>query len=158
GQRINAWLHEPDHETFKHGKWRFWLPMLMIFVALNAVLTAWIFGWEGGQAKIGAIMVSVGALLCWLCVGTLHCSGSRHAPLARGVSALDSLTLCFVVAHFCFLLWVQGRLLTLQSQEARYEAGASAFNQKAEKISGDNVRIAEAGAAAAREATKTARL
>jgi len=24
GQRINRWLDEPEGETFKDGKWRFW--------------------------------------------------------------------------------------------------------------------------------------
>jgi len=73
----------------------------------------------------------------------LHYSDSRDARLARGVSLLDSFTLCFVIGHFCFLLWAQGRLLTLQSQEAKYEASVITYNEGAERISSDNVRIAE---------------
>jgi hypothetical protein len=144
GQKFHNWLDEPEGQIFTHGKWRFWFPMLLIFSVLNPVLTASIFGGAGKlQGYVGAIMLSVGALLAWLCVGTLHYSDSRDARLARGVSILDSFTLCFVIAHFCFLLWAQGHLLTLQSQEAKYEASATKFNERAERISGDNVRIAE---------------
>jgi hypothetical protein len=144
GQKVHNWLDEPEGHIFTHGKWRFWFPMLLIFSVLNPILTASIFGSAGKlQGYVGAIMLSVGALLSWLCVGTLHYSDSKDGRLARGVSILDSLTLCFVIAHFCFLLWAQGHLLTLQSQEARYEASASTYNERAERISGDNVRIAE---------------
>lgn len=145
GQRFHTWLDEPEGQIFAHGKWRFWFPMLLIFSVLNPILTASIFGSAGKlQGYVGAIMLSVGGLLAWLCVGTLHYSDSRDARLARGVSILDSITLCFVIAHFCFLLWAQGHLLTLQSQEAKYEANAIMYNERAERISGDNVRIAEA--------------
>jgi hypothetical protein len=145
GQRFHNWLDEPEGQIFAHGKWRFWFPMLLIFSVLNPILTASIFGSAGKlQGYVGAIMLSVGGLLAWLCVGTLHYSDSRDTRLARGVSILDSVTLCFVIAHFCFLLWAQGHLLTLQSQEAKYEASAIMYNERAEKISGDNVRIAEA--------------
>jgi hypothetical protein len=144
GQKVHNWLDEPEGHIFTHGKWRFWFPMLLIFSVLNPILTASIFGSAGKlQGYVGAIMLSVGALLSWLCVGTLHYSDSKDGRLARGVSILDSVTLCFVIAHFCFLLWAQGHLLTLQSQEARYEASASTYNDRAERISGDNVRIAE---------------
>jgi hypothetical protein len=144
GQKVHNWLDEPEGHIFTHGKWRFWFPMLLIFSVLNPILTASIFGSAGKlQGYVGAIMLSVGALLSWLCVGTLHYSDSKDGRLARGVSLLDSVTLCFVIAHFCFLLWAQGHLLTLQSQEAKYEASASTYNQRAERISGDNVRIAE---------------
>jgi hypothetical protein len=145
GQRFHNWLDEPEGQIFAHGKWRFWFPMLLIFSVLNPVLTASIFGSAGKlQGYIGAIMLSVGALLAWLCVGTLHYSDSRDARLSRGVSLLDSVTLCFVIGHFCFLLWAQGHLLTLQSQEAKYEASVITYNEGAERISSDNVRIAEA--------------
>jgi hypothetical protein len=145
GQRFHNWLDEPEGQIFAHGKWRFWFPMLLIFSVLNPVLTASIFGSAGKlQGYIGAIMLSVGALLAWLCVGTLHYSDSRDARLSRGVSLLDSVTLCFVIGHFCFLLWAQGHLLTLQSQEAKYEASVIMYNGGAERISSDNVRIAEA--------------
>jgi hypothetical protein len=157
GQRFHNWLDEPEGQIFAHGKWRFWFPMLLIFSVLNPVLTASIFGSAGQlQAYIGAIMLSVGALLAWLCVGTLHYSDSRDARLSRGVSLLDSVTLCFVIGHFCFLLWAQGHLLTLQSQEAKYEASVITYNEGAERISSDNVRIAEAISKAERLRNDTA--
>jgi len=157
GQRFHNWLDEPEGQIFAHGKWRFWFPMLLIFSVLNPVLTASIFGSAGKlQGYIGAIMLSVGALLAWLCVGTLHYSDSRDARLARGVSILDSVTLCFVIGHFCFLLWAQGHLLTLQSQEAKYEASVITYNEGAERISSDNVRIAEAISKAERLRNDTA--
>jgi hypothetical protein len=157
GQRFHNWLDEPEGQIFAHGKWRFWFPMLLIFSVLNPILTASIFGGAGKlQGYVGAIMLSVGALLAWLCVGTLHYSDSRDARLARGVSLLDSFTLCFVIAHFCFLLWAQGHLMTLQSQETKYEASATNYNERAERISGDNVRIAEAMSNAERLRNDTA--
>jgi hypothetical protein len=159
GQKVHNWLDEPEGHIFTHGKWRFWFPMLLIFSVLNPILTASIFGSAGKlQGYVGAIMLSVGALLSWLCVGTLHYSDSKDGRLARGVSILDSVTLCFVIAHFCFLLWAQGHLLTLQSQEAKYEASASAYNERAERISGDNVRIAEEVSKAERLRNSTERL
>ena len=156
GHRINAWLEEPEGETFKSGKWRFWFLALVSLSILNAILTASIFG-SNRQGFIGSITLAVGALVAWLCVGTLHYSDSRDARLASGVSLLDSASLCFGVTHFCFLLWAQGHLLTLQSQEADYKAAAT-YNEKAEKISGDNVRIAEEITKAARETAKAERL
>jgi hypothetical protein len=157
GQRFHNWLDEPEGQIFAHGKWRFWFPMLLIFSVLNPVLTASIFGSAGKlQGYIGVIMLSVGALLAWLCVGTLHYSDSRDARLSRGVSILDSVTLCFVIGHFCFLLWAQGHLLTLQSQEAKYEASVITYNEGAERVSSDNVRIAEAISKAERLRNDTA--
>src|SRR5262249_11709140 len=159
GQRINQWLDEPPGEIFRHGKWRFWLPMLLGFSLLNAILTAMVFGSGGNlQTYLGAIMLSIGALLAWLCIGTLHYSDSRDAKMARSVSLLDSITLIFVIAHFCFLLWIQGHVWALQSREADYKARAIAHNEKAEKISSDNVKIAEAATKAAAEITKAERL
>src|SRR5262249_19058846 len=49
-----------------------------------------------------------------------------------------------------------GHLLTLQSQEAKYEASALKFNEGAERISSDNVRIAEAVSKAERLRNDTA--
>jgi len=159
GQRINKWLDEPEGSIFKNGKCRFWLPMLLIFSVLNAVLTASIFGSAGNlQTYIGAIMLSVGALVAWSCIGTLHYSDSRDARLSKGVSILDSATLCFVIGHFCFLMWAQGHLMTIQSEERKYEQSAATFNEKADKLSSDNVKIAEAGAQTAREKTKAAKI
>jgi len=61
-------------------------------------------------------------------------------------------------APFCFLLCAQGHLLTIQSQDAEYKAIAMAYNEKAQKISDDNVRIAEEITKAAQEATKAERI
>jgi hypothetical protein len=157
GQRINRWLDEPEGETFKAGKWRFWFLALVSLSILNAILTASIFG-SNRQGFIGSITLAMGALVAWLCVGTLHYSDSRDTRLARGVSLLDSVSLCFVIAHFCFLLWAQGHLLTIQAQEAEYKASATAYNEKADKISGDNVKIAEETTKAEKERAKAERL
>src|SRR5499426_529174 len=96
----------------------------------------------------------IGALLGWLAVAFLHYSDSTDRRLARGVSLLDSITLVCVLAHFTFLLWTFGHLRTLQSAEAEYKAAALAYNERAEKISTDNAKIA---ASAERIATETTR-
>src|SRR5262245_1575574 len=159
GQRINRWLDEAPGETFKDGKWRFWFPMLIGFSILNAVLTATVFR-SGGhlQNYMGAIMLSIGVLLGWLCVGTLHYSDSRDVRMARGVAALDSITLVCVIAHFSFLLWVQGHIWTLQARELEYTSRAAAYNEKAERVSTDNAKIAEAARQIAEQETKRARI
>ena len=134
GHRVNAWLDEPYGETFKHGKWRFWFPALVGFSILNALLTAVVFGSGGNlQTYLGAVILSVGALLAWLGIGALHYSDSHDRQLARGVSALDSVTLIFVIAHFCFLLWVYGHVSTLKSAEAEYNESAEKYNAKVEQ-------------------------
>lgn len=159
GERVNKWLDEPEGSIFKNGKWRFWFPMLLGFSVLNVVLTAMIFGSNGGlQTYIGGIMLAVGVLIAWSCIGTLHYSDSRDAKLSKGVSILDSITLCFVIAHFCFLLWAQGHLMTLKDQETKYQVSATAYNEKIEKLSSDNVKIAEASAQTAKETTNAERL
>ena len=43
GQRVHAWLSEPDGETFRLGKWRFWFIAVAGLQLLNAGLTALIF-------------------------------------------------------------------------------------------------------------------
>jgi len=155
GRRINAWLSEAPHEQFKDNKWRFWFLTLCGFQLLNATLTALVFN-AGGQLQnaMGAILLGVGALLGWLAVAFLHYSDSTDRRLARGVSLLDSITLVCVLAHFTFLLWTFGHLRTLQSAEAEYKAAALAYNERAEKISTDNAKIA---ASAERIATETTR-
>src|SRR5262245_23937704 len=111
GERINAWLDEPEGETFRHGKWRFWFPVLIGLSVLNAALTALVFSTGGVlQAYMGSVLLGIGVLLGWLGVGALHYSDSHDSKLARGVSALDSVTLIFVVFHCCFLLWCYGHL------------------------------------------------
>src|SRR5215470_5573040 len=159
GQRINRWLDEPEGETFRHGKWRFWFLALTGFSILNALLTAVVFGTGGNlQSYMGAVLLGVGALLAWLGVGALHYSDSRDLQLARGVSALDSVTLVFVIGHFCFLLWVYGHVSALQSAEADYKIAAEKFNVEAKAVSQDNVKIAEAARQIAAETTKAERL
>src|SRR5262245_34778317 len=159
GRRINAWLDEAPGETFREGKWRFWFPVLIGFSILNAALTAVVFGTGGNlQTYMGAVLLGVGALLAWLGIGALHYSDSQDSGLARGVSALDSITLVFVIAHFCFLLWVYGHLLTLQSADTDYKIAAEKFNAEAKAVSQDNVKIAEAARQIAAENTKAERL
>jgi hypothetical protein len=159
GHRVNAWLDEPHGETFKHGKWRFWFPALVGFSILNALLTAVVFGSGGNlQTYLGAVILSVGALLAWLGIGALHYSDSHDRQLARGVSALDSVTLIFVIAHFCFLLWVYGHVSTLKSAEAEYKESAEKYNAKVEQAIASNVEIAKSAERVAAETTKAEKL
>src|SRR5262245_5801047 len=159
GQRINAWLDEAPGETFREGKWRFWFVALIAFSILNAILTALVFD-AGGvlQTHMGSVLVGVGALLAWIGVGSLHYSDSIDPKLARGVSALDSITLLFVVAHFCFLMWCYGHTSTLKSAEAEYKAEAEKFNDKARQVQADNAKIADALRQVAESETKRARI
>src|SRR5262245_52746159 len=159
GERINAWLDEAPGEVFRHGKWRFWFVALILFSLLNAVLTALVFD-AGGvlQTHMGSVLVGVGALLAWIGVGSLHYSDSDDPKLARGVSALDSLTLIFVAAHFCFLAWAYGHTSTLKSAEAEYKVEAEKFNDKARQVQADNAKIADALRAVAESETKRARI
>jgi hypothetical protein len=107
---------------------------------------------------MGAIVLAVGALLGWLAVAFLHYSDSQDRQLARGVSALDSLTLVCVLAHFTFLLWTFGHLKTLQSAEREYKQQAEKYNERGEKISADNAKIAASAERIATETTKAERL
>jgi hypothetical protein len=126
---------------------------------LNAILTALIFKSDDNQANYsGGIMLSVGALLAWLCIGCLHYSDSTDRRLARGVAGLDSLTLLFVVCHFAGLMYAYGHLQTIRSAERKYEAAATIYNAKAEKVSTDNVEIARAAQEIEREKTKRAKI
>jgi len=158
GQRIHGWLAEPPGEQFVAGKWRFWLVAVVGLSVLDATLTALIFKNDTQENYTGAIMLSVGALLAWLAIGCLHYSDSTDRRLARGVSALDSITLLFVVGHFCGLLWVYGHLKTLQSAEAKYEAAATKYNAEAKQVSTDNLKIAASAERIAQETTKAERL
>lgn len=159
GRRINAWLQENAGETFRDGKWRFWFPTLIGLSILNAVLTAMVFN-SGGQLQqyMGGIILAVGVLIAWIGLGTLHYSDSHDSRLARGVSALDSVTLICVIAHFCFLLWIYGHVWTLQSAEAKYEANATAYNDKAEKAIAANVEIARSAERIAEREAEAERL
>jgi hypothetical protein len=143
-QRVNSWLAEDAGETFRRNKWRFWFVALIAFQLLNAILTAAVFATGGSlRSFIGAIVLAVGALLAWLAVAFLHYSDGHDRQLARAVSALDSVTLIFVIAHFCFLLWTYGHVSTIMGSEAKYEAQAERYNARAEKVSGDNVQVAK---------------
>jgi hypothetical protein len=164
GRRVNAWLDEAHGETFRDGKWRFWFPALIGFSILNAALTAVVFG-SGGHLEqfMFGVLLGVGALLAWLGVGALHYSDSNDPQLARGVSALDSVTLIFVIAHFCFLLFIYGHVSMLKAAEAKYEASAINYNDRAERVIGatveiakSNERIAEANAKAEKLRNDTA--
>src|SRR5262245_38388566 len=106
GRRINQWLQEAPGETFRDGKWRFWFIAVAGLQLLNAGLTALIFQSAGAlQNYMGAVLLGVGALVGWIAIGCLHYSDSTDRRLAQGVSILDSLTLLFVIGHFCFLTW-----------------------------------------------------
>ena len=141
GERINNWLDEPKGQTFKSGKWRFWFPTLIGLTALNAVMTAVIFGQDGAQKYIGSIVVLAGAVLCWLALGLLHYSDSEDRALAVGVAILDSVTLLFVAAHFSFLLYCQGHLWTLRAAEERYRADMATHNIQWKPVVDSNERI-----------------
>src|SRR5262245_27205193 len=158
GARVNSWLQEAPHEQFKDNKWKFWFVTLCGFQLLNAVLTAAVFN-AGGQLQnaMGAIVLAVGALLAYLGVAFLHYSDSTDRQLATRVSVLDSITLVCVLAHFTFLLWTFGHLRTLQSAEREYKAAALAYNERAEKISADNTKIAASAERIATEPTKAER-
>jgi hypothetical protein len=142
GHRINEWLHESPGEIFRQGKWRFWFPPLIGLTALNAVMTAVIFGQDGAQKYIGSIVVMAGATLCWLALGLLHYSDSDDRLLAIGVAVLDSITLLFVAGHFSFLLWVQGHLWTLRAAETQYRQDIATYNQQWTPVKDSNERIA----------------
>src|SRR5688500_9163993 len=94
GKRVNQWLAEPKGQIFRDGKWRFWFPTLIGLTALNAFLTAIIFG-SDAQKYIGPIVVLAGAVLCWLALGLLPYSDREDRLLAIGVAPLDSLSLLF---------------------------------------------------------------
>jgi hypothetical protein len=143
----------------EHNKWKFWFVALIVFSILNAALTALVFN-AGGvlQTYMGSVLVGVGALLAWLGVCALYYSDSSDAHLSRGVAALDSITLLFVVAHFSFLLWVYGHLSTLQNAEAKYAVEIERFNAEQLKVQADNARIADALREASANQKETAKI
>src|SRR5262245_43495067 len=156
-QRVNDYLAEPPDAQFRDGKWKFWFIAVAFLSVVNATLT-WLIFKDDSENYSGPIMLSVGALVAWLCVGALHYSDSANRQLARGVSALDSIALLFVVVHFSGLLYVYGHHRTLRSDEARKEAAATKFNQDAARIQDGNVKIAEALSTVATETTKAEKL
>lgn len=159
GERVHDWLSEPEGQIFEFGKWRFWFAAVVGLQFLNAFLTWSIYESAGGlQNYMGVIMAIVATIVGWLALGALHYSGVANRKISRGVSLLDSLTLLFVVIHFAFLMWAYGDLKTIQKAEAKYDADATAYNAKADKISGDNVAIAKAVLDAERERVKAEKL
>jgi hypothetical protein len=156
-QRVNDYLVEPPGEQFVNGKWRFWFLAVAFLAVINSALT-WLIFRDDSENYSGPIMLSVGALVAWLCVGALHYSDSTDRKLARGVSAIDSFALIFVVVHFSGLLYVYGHHRTLRSAEAKYEAQAAAYNAKTEKISEDNAKISADARQIEIERTKRARI
>ncbi len=158
GRRINNWLAEPKGEIFRDGKWRFWFPTLIGLTALNAVMTAMIFGQDGAQKYIGSIVVLAGAVLCWLALGLLHYSDSEDRALAIGVATLDSLSLLFVALHFSFLLWCQGHLWMLRDAEAKYQHDLTAYNAQVAPISANNNDVARTAERIAEIEKQTERL
>src|SRR5262245_34874833 len=113
-ERFNAKLEEPEGEIFERGKWRWWFWMVIPLQAMSAILTALIFA--GSEWMIG-FAAGFAALLAWCVVGTIHYSGTKDARMAKGVSLLDSIALCFAMAHFSACLYVYGHLLTLRAAE-----------------------------------------
>ena len=156
-QRVNDYLVEPPGAQFVNGKWRFWFLAVAFLAVINSALT-WLIFRDDSENYSGPIMLSVGALVAWLCVGALHYSDSTDRKLARGVSAIDSFALIFVVVHFSGLLYVYGHHRTLRSAETKYEAQAAKFNEDANRVQDANVKIAEAAQAIARETTKAEKL
>jgi hypothetical protein len=141
-ERINARLKEPENAIFKDGKWRFWFPVVLVLSLVNSCLTALIFN-GATAAPVNFIVVAMGTLLCWIGVGALHYSDSGDGRLSRGVSLLDSIALCFMIAHFCFLLWAYGHLITLRAAETEYKVGAEAYNARVADVSKDTVKATE---------------
>src|SRR5262249_46230179 len=128
GQRINRWLDEPEGETFKDGKWRFWFPMLIGFGLLNAILTAMVFGSGAAlQTYLGGMMLPIGGLLALLFLGKFLYDDSSYPKMNRDVAAFDSITLTFVIDHFCFLPWIQVHKWALQSRETEYRSALVAY-------------------------------
>jgi hypothetical protein len=158
GEFIHHKLAEPEGQQFVHGKFRFWLPTVLFLSVLNSILTGLIFRDDTQESYISPIMLSVGALLAWLCVGCLHYSDSTDRRLARGVAGLDSVTLLFVVCHFAGLMYAYGHLKTIQSAERKCDAAAATYNAKAGQLSQDKAKMLETAERIAIETRKTEKL
>ncbi len=158
GRRINNWLDEPDGEQFTDGKWRFWLPAVFGFSVLNAVLTVLIFRESASANYLTPALLAASAIVSWIAIGCLHYSDAKRGRMARGVSALDSASLLFVIGHFCFLVYILGHSWILRGAEKKYEQDIATYNAQAEKISADNKQIIEAAARIAETEKQTERL
>jgi hypothetical protein len=156
-ERVNSYLAEPEGEQFVNGKWKFWFVAIAFLSVVNAALT-WLIFRDDSENYSGPIMLSVGALVAWLAVGALHYSDSSNRQLARGVSAVDSIALLFVVIHFSGLLYVYGHHRTLERAEAKYEAQAEKFNAESRQVQDGNVKIAADARQIEIERTKRAKI
>jgi hypothetical protein len=144
GRRINDWLDEPDGEQFADGKWRFWLPAVLGFSILNAVLTVLIFRETASANYLTPALLAASAIVGWIAIGCLHYSDAKRGRMARGVSALDSASLLFVIAHFCFLVYILGHSWILRGAEAEYKAALKEYNANAQTFHAGNEKIADA--------------
>src|SRR5262245_66547015 len=135
GRRINDWLDEPDGEQFTDGKWRFWLPAVFGFSVLNAVLTVMIFRESGSANYLTPALLAASAIVGWIAIGCLHYSDAKRGRMARGVSALDSASLLFVIGHFCFLVYILGHSWILRGADADYKAAVEKYNVEVKKRS-----------------------
>lgn len=158
GRRINDWLDEPDGEQFTDGKWRFWLPAVFGFSVLNAVLTVMIFRETSSANYLTPALLAASAIVGWIAIGCLHYSDAKRGRMARGVSALDSASLLFVIAHFCFLVYILGHSWILRGADADYKVAVEKYNVEAKAVSEDNRAIADAAAKIAEMETKRARI
>lgn len=156
--RINDWLRENRGEIFKNGKWRFWLPLASLLTLGSAILTALMFARSGGSVTVWLIVVALAILLCWIGIGMLHYSDSEDGRLMKNVSLLDSATLIFVIAEFCFLLWAFGHFTTLQDSDGAYTVELEKYNAKARDVSKDNVEVARSAERIAERNERAARL
>lgn len=144
GRRINDWLDEPDGEQFTDGKWRFWLPAVLGFSILNAVLTVMIFRESASANYLTPALLAASAIVSWIAIGCLHYSDAKRGRMARGVSALDSASLLFVIGHFCFLVYILGHSWILRGAEAQYRNDLAKYNANAQTFHAGNEKIAEA--------------
>ena len=158
GRRINAWLDEPDGEQFTDGKWRFWLPAVLGFSILNAVLTVMIFRETASANYLTPALLAASAIVGWIAIGCLHYSDAKRGRMARGVSALDSASLLFVIGHFCFLVYILGHAWILRGAEADYRAALKEYNANAQTFHAGNEKIAEALREASANQKEAARL
>jgi hypothetical protein len=157
GQRVHNWLAEPEDQQFTIGKWRFWFIAVAFLSVVNSVIT-WLIFRDDSENYSGPIMLGAGTLVGWLCVAALHYSDSPNRRLSSLVSVIDSIALLFVGLHFAGVLYVYQHYRTLRRAEVRYEAQAVAYNEKADKISGDNVKIVEGVGKIAENERKRAKL
>jgi len=158
GRRLDAWLDEPENEQFTTNKWRFWLPAVLGFSILNSVLTVLIFRESESANYLTPALLAASAIVGWLAIGCLHYSDAKRGRMARGVSALDSVSLLFVLFHFCLLVFVLGHSWILRSAERKYAVELATWNENAQRFHAGNEKIAEAIDRAEASRKETARI